>query len=176
VKDYAKILRIWLEHHPDRDNPEAPLWVKKQSGSYGNKYESNKKGMAHEIVKKASKNAGIKRTIHLHMWRHTENTLETKQHVHASARRKLHGWSQTSNTPAIYEHLTDTDAINEVLKSHGIVETRTMKDSFEPLKCGYCGETNPSGNKYCSFYGVPLGEEESEKLLSHVSLRNGRSN
>ena len=163
VKEYAKILRVWLEHHPQRDNPEAPLWVRSRSGHWGSRLQGINRVQGHNIIKKAALAAGIKRNVHLHMLRHTENTLETKRHVPAAARKKLHGWSEMSSVPAVYEHLTDEDSVNEILRSQGLAEGE------EPVinglvKCGYCGTENASISKYCTFCGVLLDEEEAEKV------------
>ena len=165
VKDFAKILRVWLEHHPARDNPESALWVRNRSGHWGSRLEGINRVQAHNIVKNVAASAGIKRNVHLHMFRHTENTLETKRHVPAAARKKLHGWSEMSNVPSVYEHLTDDESVNEVLKGYGIVETTEEKDSFEPVKCGYCGHENASVAKYCEYCGVPLGEKEAAEII-----------
>ena len=159
VKDFAKILRVWLEHHPQRNNPDSPLWVRRRSGHFGSRFESINKSQGHNVVKSAAKNAGIKRNIHLHMFRHTENTMLTKRHVPAAARKKLHGWSPNSTVPSIYEHLTDDDAINAALRGHGIIPPEEKTDSFEPVECAYCHESNASTAKFCHYCGIPLGEE-----------------
>ena len=169
VKDFAKILRVWLEHHPMRDNPEAPLWTRLRSGHWGSRNEGINRSQAHNIVKKTAKAAGIERNVHLHMFRHTENTLLTKRHVPAAARKKLHGWTPRSTVPAIYEHLTDDDAVNAALRGHGIIPIEETKDSFEPVECAYCHEKNPSEAKYCHYCGVPLDEEEAQKAIQRFS-------
>jgi len=166
VKDYAKILRIWLEHHPFRDNPESPLWVRLIGGQVRPKYEPIHRVAAHGIIKKIAKSAGLKRNVHFHMFRHTENTWETKHHVSAAARKKLHGWSPMSTTPSIYEHLTDGDSVDAVLQSHGIINHEEEKSMFEPVKCGYCGYENVSIAKYCLNCGVPLTEEDANKIVA----------
>ena len=162
VKEYAKILRVWLEHHPQRNSPEAPLWVRRRAGHWGSKHEAIGRVQGHNIIKKAASAAGIKRNVHLHMLRHTENTLETKRHVPAAARKKLHGWAEMSNVPAVYEHLTDEDSVNEVLRSQGLAESEEQSPNGL-VKCGYCGTENASISKYCTFCGVLLDEEEAEK-------------
>lgn len=170
VLSYAKILRVWLEHHPRRDDPDAPLWTKRKGGSL----EGIRRVQAHNIVKKAAAAAGIKRNVHMHMFRHTENTLLTKRHVPAAARKKLHGWSPTSNTPSIYEHLTDGDAVEAVLRGHGIMKPveSLAADNMKPVECGYCHELNPSGNKYCSFCGIPLDTEAAAKMVEREKKRD----
>ena len=70
-----------------------------------------------------------------------------------------------SNVPSIYEHLTDSDSVNEALRGHGVVEVAEERSQFEPVKCGYCGGENPSISKFCSFCGVALDEKEAERLI-----------
>jgi integrase len=164
VREYAKILRVWLEHHPMRDNPDAPLWTRLRSGHWGSRNQAINRVQAHNIVKNAAREAGLKRNVHMHMFRHTENTMETKRRVPAAARRKLHGWTENSTVPNLYEHLTDEDSVNAVLVGYG------LKPEQEPEKettatCGYCGEENPSMNKYCHMCGTPLTGEGTERII-----------
>ena len=168
-KDYAKILRVWLEHHPARNNPDAPLWVRMK----GTGFVGIKRVQAHNIVKKAARRAEINRNVHLHMFRHTENTLATKRHIPSDSLKKLHGWSKDSAMPNIYSHLTDQDSVNSYLRGYGVLKVEEATDSFEPVECGYCHEVNASENQFCCFCGLPLSDEAAEKLIEREKRRDG---
>lgn len=166
-REFAKILNVWLEHHPSRDNPDAPLWVRQK----GNTFEAIRATMAHNILKQAAKNAGLQRRIHWHMFRHTENTWATKTKVSRASRNLTHGWSQAGNTAAIYESLTDEDAEREYRKSHGAKDEEIERtEKFGTVKCAYCGEENPSSAKYCNRCYVPLNAKEAEKFVRERNL------
>ena len=162
-REFAKILGVWLEHHPLRDNPDAPLWTRQK----GQRYEAIHATQMQNLLKRTVKASGLKRNIHWHMFRHTENTWATARGVSRASRNLTHGWSAQSNTAAIYESLTDEDAAKEYQRAHGIkVSDEEKKDSFATVKCGYCGEENPSSARTCHYCYVPLDEKEAERYLT----------
>jgi integrase/recombinase XerD len=161
TREFAKILNVWLDHHPQRDNPDASLWI----GRDGHGVNGFR---LHRIVKRSAKLAGLKRNVHLHMFRHTENTWSTARGVSRATRNKTHGWSERGNTAAIYENITDGDAEEEYLRVQGIKKVTVKPDEFGLKVCMYCGEENPESAKYCSRCNVPLDAEEAEKALANV--------
>ncbi len=161
-REFAKILSVWLEHHPQRDNPDSPLWVRRK----GNRFEGIRTTMVHNVLKNAVRNAGLKRNFTWHMARHTENTWATARGVSRASRNLTHGWSPNSNTAAIYESLTDQDAEREYRRVHGAkAEEVQVKDGFATVKCAYCGEDNPGSAKFCLFCHVPLSVDEARKFM-----------
>ncbi len=161
TREFAKILNVWLDHHPQRDNPDASLWI----GRDGHGVNGFR---LHRIVKRSARLAGLKRNVHLHMFRHTENTWSTARGVSRATRNKTHGWSERGNTAAVYENITDGDAEEEYLRVQGIKKVTVKPDEFGLKVCMYCGEENPESAKYCSRCNVPLDAEEAEKALARV--------
>jgi integrase len=161
-REFAKILGVWLEHHPMRDNPDSPLWIHRN----GPRQEAIKAVQIQNLLKKTVRASGLKRNIHWHMFRHTENTWATARGVSRASRNITHGWTAGSNTAAIYESLTDEDAAKEYERAHGIqVREEEKKDAFATVKCAYCGEENPASSKTCHFCYVPLDKEQAEQYL-----------
>ncbi len=70
----SPVLAKWLEEHPQRDDPSAPLWPSLDHSSGKGKrlaYMS-----AREIIVDNAKRAGIKRRIYPHLFRHSAATRD----------------------------------------------------------------------------------------------------
>ncbi|MCK4634959.1 MAG: tyrosine-type recombinase/integrase [Candidatus Aenigmarchaeota archaeon] len=61
----------WLEHHPLKNDPEAPLWpiIGTRSRNKFLKYQSTS-----NLIKNLAKRAGIKKRVHPHIFRHSRAT------------------------------------------------------------------------------------------------------
>jgi hypothetical protein len=160
---------MWLECHPSRDNPDSFLWVKQKAGPWGSRYDPIGPTGAQAILKRAAKNAGLKRNIHWHMLRHSENTSTVKW-VSRASRNLTHGWSPMGNTAAIYEHIVDSDAEEEYLRKDGLVKPTKEVDAFGTVKCGYCGEDNPVDSKSCHYCNVPLDPKEAKRFVAERNV------
>jgi hypothetical protein len=71
VPDLAK----WIEIHPFRENPEAPLWILTESTKLG---ESMTYSAARGMLKRALKRAKINKKVNLKLFRHSEATNSKK--------------------------------------------------------------------------------------------------
>jgi len=95
-------LSVWLNEHPLRDNPQAPLWVKL------GKYEGeplNYSGLS-SIVKRLARKAGIKKRIYPHLFRHTRVThLLLSNQLNEAKAKVLFGWTPDSKMLSEYSHL-----------------------------------------------------------------------
>jgi hypothetical protein len=169
TREFAKLLNVWLEHHPQRDNPDGFLWVKQKAGPWGSRYDPIGPTGAQAILKRAAKNAGLQRRIHWHMLRHSENTSTVKW-VSRASRNLTHGWSPMGNTAAIYEHIVDADAEEEYLRKDGLVKPAKEVDAFGTVKCGYCGEDNPVDSRACSVCHTLLQGEEALEAVKKAEF------
>jgi integrase len=164
TREFAKLLNVWLEHHPQRDNPDCFLWIRQKEGPWGSRFDVLTPTGAQFVIKRAARNAGLKRRVHWHMLRHTEASASIKW-VSRAARNLTHGWSDRGNTASIYEHIVDSDAEEEYLRKDGLVKPAKEVDAFGTVKCAYCGEDNPVDSKSCHYCNVPLSLEEAERFL-----------
>ena len=61
----------WIEHHPLKDDPEAPLWIRLGS-------KNHCKPLSYEalrmLLRKIAKRAGIKKNVNPHNFRHSRAT------------------------------------------------------------------------------------------------------
>jgi integrase len=168
-REFARLLNVWLEHHPMRDNPDAPLWPRMKNNPFGSRFDAIGPTGAQDVIKRAARNAGLKRNVHWHMLRHTE-TSATVKWVSRASRNLTHGWSQYGNTAAIYEHLADSDAEEEYLRKDGLAKPQKQVDGFGMTTCAYCGAENPTEAKSCHYCLVPLKSDDAKKYLDQKAV------
>jgi len=146
-------LATWIENHPLRDNPEAPLWVgigtRNKNGAV--KYRNTR-----NLLVKLSKKAGIKKRVNPHMFRHSRAT-HLANHLTEAQMNQYFGWVQGSDMPSTYVHLSGRDVDGAILNLYGLKEDKGKdKEEFSPVKCPRCGTMNSPGGKFCIKCGMPL--------------------
>ncbi|MEM3065495.1 MAG: site-specific integrase [Candidatus Nitrosotenuis sp.] len=94
-------LAAWINAHPFRKNPEAPLWILLDSENYG---KSMTYVAAKAMVERRCKMANLPKRVNLKLFRHTAATNMAKFLTDAEM-KKRHGWTRTSNMPARYAHI-----------------------------------------------------------------------
>lgn len=110
-------LKDWLEDHPGKNNPEAPIWfnfAKTEKVLEPMKYDAIRMRLS-----KISKKAGINKKIHPHLFRHSRCTYMANYLTEAQMNAYF-GWTQGSNMPSIYVHLSGRDVDDAILKANGI--------------------------------------------------------
>ncbi|MGI0047764.1 MAG: tyrosine-type recombinase/integrase [Nitrosotalea sp.] len=158
-------LAAWLNSHPFRDNPNAPLWINLSHHGYGDQlsYEGVKR-----ILEKRTKIAGLEKRIFTHLFRHSEIT-ETANFLTEAQLRKRYGWSGSSKMPERYTHLVDSDVDKAILSHHGIIKKDEQPFAQLPKICELCKFPNAFDSKFCSQCTKPLDlqaaleEEEKQK-------------
>jgi len=105
----------WLEEHPLRDNPEAYFFCNLRDPRRPLSYPAVRK-----LLKRLTKKAGLNRRITAHMFRHSRATLLAKLGVSPYAMNQVMGWSTSTRMWQVYLHITQKDAILEVLRKFNI--------------------------------------------------------
>ena len=143
--DSTPYLQAWINAHPKKGNPEAPLWPSPQGGGL-------KIVQVQHLVKKYAEKAGVKKHVHPHLFRHSRLT-QLAQIYSEMELRELAGWSKTSNMPSIYLHVSGKSLDKKLLEHHGLLEPEEKKEAeakpLKPLKCPRCETTNPADAKFC---------------------------
>ena len=174
VVSYQPLLE-WLEKHPCRDNPEAPLWP-----SLSRNYRGKRLSYRHFrlIIKRLAKRAGIKKPVWPYLFRHT--TLTALARVFTEAKLEQYaGWVHGSKMASRYVHFSARDLEDAVLELHGLEEPSKNSGIIRVLVCPRCRRKNPFGAVRCSFCGFILDRElairleqerveEAESLLERV--------
>lgn len=103
-------IAAWIKIHPLRDNPNAFLFCN---------LKNPKKPLSYPAVRRflsiLAKKAKIGRKITPHMFRHSRATILAKVGVSPYAMNQVMGWSSSTKMWQIYLHITQKDAILEVL-------------------------------------------------------------
>jgi integrase len=134
----------WLEVHPKRNNPEAPLFpsTRRRNGELTHLDPKS----YWKLMDRLSKRAGIPR-INPHKLRHVRAT-EYSPVVREPVMRSHFGWSPTSTMPSRYVHLSGADVDDAIMEAKGVeVEKRRVKD--ERRTCPSCKEVNSPVADFC---------------------------
>ncbi len=122
-------LSLWVKVHPFGNDPHSPLWISLDSKNYGGPMTYP---AAKAMVAKRCKMAKIPKKMNLKLFRHSAATYMAKILTDAEM-KKRHGWSRTSNMPARYVHLVDSDVEEKILTYYGIKkEDQINLVSIEP--------------------------------------------
>ena len=146
----APYLATWMNSHPFRDDPDAPLWVTRDGRNLS--YSA-----ASAVLKRAAARSGIRKKIYPHLLRHSRAT-ELAKHLTESQMKAYLGWTQSSKMAGVYVHLAGRDVDDALLRMHGIKreEKEEMESGLKPRRCPRCGVVNEATNKFCKSCGVPL--------------------
>jgi len=147
--DSVPDLMLYLNMHPLRDDPNAPLFItdRKYDGNYRRLNEQTVNNMLNSLVERA----GIKKNVYPHAFRHGRLTDMAKRGFNEMELRIYAGWTKESNMPATYLHLSGADIEKKILQKNGIVEddTKEREESLKPVDCPRCKTRNPVGAKFC---------------------------
>ncbi|MCD4821850.1 MAG: tyrosine-type recombinase/integrase [Methanococcoides sp.] len=163
-------LRLWLNHHPDRDNPNAPVFITDRK--YEGEFRRLHRHTAGNMLKGLAKKVNAKKNIYPHAFRHGRLTDLAKLGVNEMELRKFAGWETNSDMPATYLHLSGADVESKILSIHGIITEKDPKPQLEmmPKECPTCKVKNAFDAKFCVQCGQVLDakaaiemQEASEK-------------
>lgn len=158
----APHLQAWLEMHPFKTDPDAPLF---HGTSRRNPCGRMLPSSLYAVIQRLVKHAGIKRHIKPHDFRHTAATEKARLGYTEAQLRHFFGWSRTSDMPSHYVHLAGADFERMMLEKHGIKveEKRDRPVMFAP--CPRCNHTNDTTNLFCGNCRVPLTPGAEEKVV-----------
>lgn len=169
LTDCVPSLRNWLNVHPEKNNPEAPLFINLGKNQYGGGLSEIGIEM---IVKLVAKRAGIKKNVYPHLFRHSRATQIAREGYNEHFMREFFGWSDRSDMPALYISMSAADIDNVMLVKKGLKKSNSSEANgkiLESVKCPRCTEFNAPTNVYCSKCAMPL-DEESRKEKSAEEL------
>jgi len=149
----------WLEEHPFRNDPDAPLW-----SSLARNYKGRRLCYRHFclIIKRLAKKTGIKKDVWPYLFRHS--CLTTLAKVFTEARLEQYaGWVHGSKMSRRYVHFSARDLEDAVLELHGLKKSE-VKGLPRLVGCPRCGNKNSPGNVRCGFCGLILDKETAFKI------------
>ena len=169
ITDGISDIQLWINMHPLKNEPNAALFI---SLSYRNKFKPLQPSGLNEIIWRLSGNAGIKRSIHPHLFRHTRATICGKIRKWNEARmRVFFGWAKNSNMPSVYTHMNDEDVNELALLEAGIIKrTGAEEEELKDKECPRCAKKNPFDAKYCNWCSLLLDSSLAEKHTKIIKI------
>lgn len=161
-------LRQW---HSCLNDPEAPLWPSMNKKA-GHDY-LGEDGLC-AILKKAVKDAGIKKRVYPYLFRHSRATHNAGFMTEAQM-CEYHGWAQGSKMPGVYVHMSGRDVDNALLNHYGL--KKEDNDKNNPKRCPRCQEINAMTAGYCVRCGMPLSKDAilhlgtSDTTITQVAMK-----
>lgn len=158
----APRLASWVDNHPERDNPNAPIWI---GIGTRNKDKIVNYDCIRALLKRLAKRAGIKKRVNPHTFRHSRAT-HLSTHLKEAQMNQFFGWVQGSRMPSIYVHLSGRDVDKALLKMYGMAEEAEEKEKtpLKPKKCLRCDMVNPATAKLCNRCGMALDLETAMQI------------
>lgn len=162
----APYLTQWINLHPFREDPDAPLWVHFQ-------YVKDPRQMQYStirmLLKRLFARADINKPCHPHIWRHSRATYCLANGIMSeSAAKVFFGWSPSSDMIANYAHLIDKDANASILKENNLSPIQQKNIELQPIICKICNELNAPQSQYCVKCGAVLSMTKAyEHQLLH---------
>ncbi len=159
------MLAAWLNSHPERDEPRAPLWGFWKAGQW----QRASYGMIQTWVRKIAREAGVKKRVHPHLFRHSSITHALAGGRFNEAQAKVYyGLVQDSRMLATYSHLLAKDANDAILKAYGIAPKESDHKAIVD-RCWMCGETNDRTGKFCGRCGHALSQAAAEDSAARTA-------
>lgn len=162
----APLLAQWLNNHPFKTNPDAPLWV--------HEHTSGPKLLMYPAIRKLLielfRAAGIAKRIYPHLFRHSRATYCLATGLMTEAQAKAYfGWTPNSDQLATYAHLLASDANAAILRENNLAPQKEIHDELRATKCYRCGDLNASYAEYCTKCGAVL---DLKKAYEHQQLHD----
>ncbi|GEM_PF-3224193 len=175
----APFLKQWVNIHPDKSNPKAPLFC--GLSAYAGK-RLLPQGI-NWVVLRVAKRAGIKKHVHAHLLRHCAVTNLQRQGFDIVLNAKRHGIT-TDTLQKVYLHYDDRDVDNAFIKLNGgksdvdLATEREENEKLAPKKCVACGQINPFEAQYCEHCKRPVDLRiflEMETKREHLDVITERA-
>lgn len=162
----APLLTQWLNNHPYKDNPDAPLWVHQHAkGPKLMMYPALR-----ELIRDYFRQVGITKRVYPHLFRHSRATYCLASGLMTEAQAKAYfGWAPNSDQLATYAHLLASDANAAILRENNLIPKTEAHDELRASKCHRCGELNASLSDYCTKCGAVL---DLKKAYEHQQLHS----
>ncbi|MCI4330239.1 MAG: site-specific integrase [Thermoplasmata archaeon] len=156
-EDAVPALLAWLNAHPRREDPKAPLWVD-LGGKRGGKAATYR--AMYKALESAARRSKIAKPVTAYALRRSRLTILAKDPaVSTSILEKVAGWVPGSNVARHYVHLSGKDVIGALNARYGVKTVGSggrTEVPRTPSKCGRCKTINPAGASFCSTCGGPL--------------------
>ena len=165
----APLITQHLNEHPFKHQRKKPLFISLNHRNYLGRICV---WTVENIVKLATKRAGIQKNVTPHIFRHSRLTQLANLGMNESTMRQWAGWSKDSTMPSVYLHISGADA-NETVRGLLLGEKpeKIRKPSkLLPIMCPRCKTANEATNEYCTQCWLPLKQKSVDKNVKMMEL------
>ena len=157
-------IKNWMQMHPCPGD-DTDLFVGLGMRNYGKPLYYDVYSL---VLKKAVKNAGLKKKITPHLLRHARATHLASKLTESEMCHYL-GWQMGSDMPRIYVHLSGRDIDKAIYnKVYGFeTDEKKEKESLKPLICPRCKENCGPTSEYCYRCGMTLEADKIFEMEKH---------
>jgi integrase/recombinase XerD len=151
----ARTLSEWLNHHPSRLDPEAPLWTSFESARSTKQLEYY---AFRKMLSVTANRSGIVKRVNPHSFRHARASNLANVLTEAQMKEYL-GWVGDSRMASTYVHLSGRNIDNALLRLNGIKTEEEVNSEEHTLRiktCSRCQEVNSPTSGFCARCGCPL--------------------
>lgn len=156
-------LAAWLDIHPQKNNPDAYLWIMIRGKDDGQQLQY---AGFRKLIKTLAEKAGIKKRVYNHLFRHSRST-ELAQHLTESQLEEHLGWVPGSDMPRVYVHLSGKQIDDALLKIYGVKKAESMVPELTSKECSRCEKINGPTSKFCSRCGMALSLEAAKEIQEY---------
>jgi integrase len=156
-------LRTYINNHPHRDDPLAPLLLQ-ENGKPLTTAQS-----VYGVVRRLSKKV-LGRPIHPHQFRHARATKDSSYFTDREM-MKLYGWRKTDMV-SVYSHISMKDVDDKDLVLHGLKSKEDiLRPIAEVMKCPSCKTENAPFSVYCQKCGAVLSKQSTREAVQEEVRR-----
>jgi site-specific recombinase XerD len=156
------LLAAWRKDYPYESTGENLVFITHQ-------HKPLEHGQIALQLKKIAKRCGIKKRIHLHLFRHSRVTHLLNQGCSESVVKMMCWGSTGTKMLGNYAHLSSADVDAEILRLHGIQRpAESGKSLMVARQCQNCQAISEPGVRYCGVCGMPLTAQEGQTLKQVV--------
>jgi integrase/recombinase XerD len=158
----------WLKQHPDKDEPDAPLWPSLSSRTFS---QALSYFSFIRIVKQTARRAGMNRDVWPYLFRHSRLTFLADK-LTESKLDQFAGWTMGSKMARTYVHFSGRDLDASVLSVYGIKTDEHNNESIlKPAACPRCQNVLMPDQKRCPQCGLVVDPVLAAKLEARAADR-----
>ena len=147
----APYILDWINAHPSKTDPQAPLWQNFQR----NLGKRSSHSIFMKILKSARNRTKITKPINPHHFRHSRATY-LAQFLTEAQMKEYFGWVQNSDSAARYVHLSGKQVDDAILGVYGLRKKEEQASVLKRNPCPRCKVMNDVNHQYCEKCWLPL--------------------
>jgi integrase len=145
-------LRLWLNHHPAPDNPDAPLWSRLDAAE-----ELSFRGTQDILERLRRRVDGFSKPVNLTNFRKSRASDLASRGMSQAHLEDRMGWCRGSKAASRYISVFAEQAEREFARMEGVDVSDEPDDEPEsPVECPRCGKESPPDEPECVWCGQAL--------------------